>query len=454
MLKVIQNFIVLSICLFLFSGCAVTVPLLHRADQKPSYDSKYFTVKPPVGTGWKYRESSPSEVLSLYFKYESDLFDEIITKRIGFIKYTAAHLMPHPADDQCYIEFYSMPSDPERFNYNARLMAEAENRKYLPHPAAIESHPLWGLKRIDEVFIGTRKFFEFEYVQTSDERLISLQYIHFSKDLRIMYVVNVPYIYKEENNVPEDVKTIIMGFQPLEKELSPTELVLERAANVLYDRTLDFVVRRYHCAGDPEVDKAIEDLQSVIKAEMNNYNAHLFLGALYLLQRDDFTLDHRIYYYDDMLPWGPVEGQDHIEHQGLWDYYYITRDDQVLNSLLFANMDVEKALEHFQNALTIKPDSFWANYYAAGLHLRHKDYKKAIMQYHRMIEYFPESALASYMLGVVYKESGDAKNALEAFSTAAHKNKKDKIFPDFGMGYLLKGKKNFKRQIKSLEKLK
>jgi len=139
-----------------------------------------------------------------------------------------------------------MPAEPERFNYDARLMAEAENEKVLPAPLPAQLEAKWGVKwgtrRMDVVSARNRQFFEFEFQTTSNPKVVSLEYIHFSRDLRVMYVIEVPYVYKKASFPPEQVKRMIEGFEPIEKELSAANVAMERGAGPVYALTLDNVV--------------------------------------------------------------------------------------------------------------------------------------------------------------------------------------------------------------------
>jgi tetratricopeptide (TPR) repeat protein len=424
--KIIRHIIVAIIGLFLISGCAVEIPWCYRADQKPIYVSQYFRVKPPVGRGWEAAERVPSDYFSNQSKYENDLFDEFIPQKIYFRKHAAKDLWPHPSDGWYTIGFYSITSDPERFKSDAKLMIEAEKEKW-PQWEYVQTS--WGkLKQVpvyvnlNEVTIENRKFFEL--AETVEGKVKSVKYIHFSKDLCTMFVIDLPFCTDTWGNLPKDVEALIESFEPIDQEITPTELAMERATAIVFDLTRTGHPVFVGVQSDRSVlwDRAVKDLKTVIGAEPDNYKAHIFLGGLYLLQ----NLDYAWY------------------KEGLWDYYSVTDGGGVSNSLLLTNIDAEKALTEFQKAVKIKSSSFWANYYLAGIYLRQKDYEKAITQCQNLINYFPESSLSWCILGISYRESGNIKKALEAFQNALEKNKKDKVFVQINP---------IKNQIKTLKKV-
>ncbi len=340
MVKIIKGFVIATL-LFLIAGCGWDIPWRFRADEKPIYVSKYFTVKPSVGRGWSVEEITASSlsnfefpghhsfyghVESSYFsnfRYEPYIFDEFIPKIIAFEKHGAWELWPHPprkvGQIKYTIAFYTVFTDPARFNYDARLIAEAEREK-------LEEKWKYSLGKhveLNEVNIANKKFFELlQLYNYEKDKVLNIKYLHFSKDLEIMYVIDLPPAHskdfkeKEKGRVKlsQEIVSIIEGFEPIYSELPETELAMGRSANILFAYlyriwSYDF---GYHFTRNERPvlwKRAEQDLESAIKVEPNNYKAHMFLG---LLNKDT---------------------------------------------------DIEKAIAEFQKAIEIKPTSYWVRYY-------------------------------------------------------------------------------------------
>jgi tetratricopeptide (TPR) repeat protein len=412
--------------LLLIYGCFVEPPWFYRADKKQIYKSRYFKVKPPTGRGWSAREFSSV----VQFKYEN-LFNDLPNK-ICFTKYTTAQLYPHPEPHRwCDFFFYSVITEPEKFNHNAKLMVEEEFKKNHGKLPVV----------VNEIIIGKTKYLELANITESKVR--NFMYIHFLNDLNIMNVIdvnpyidrNITYSGKIWENLPGDIREIIRGYEIIEGMLSGTELMMQRATQIIYKFTL------HKKSWEPDVPillkRCEQYLQSVIDKDPDNYKAHLFLGVLHLLEKRA-----NVYGFGLELSDKTNFNQFWV---GPWDIAGRNVDGEVLNSLLVGDIKVEKAQSEFQKALEVKPDSFLVNYYLAFLYLRQKNYDKAIMQSQRLIDYFPESSLAFYLKGVVYKESSNIDKALETFRVALEKNKKDGYFVERYDGPI-------KEQIRTLER--
>jgi hypothetical protein len=189
-LKPMIKFFVVLILTLLISGCPaiIEIPWTHRADQKPIYVMKYYTVKPPPGVGWSVKEFEDRE-------------------KICFIKYTAKSLWPHSPAMGCTIIFYNLHVFPEIYNYDIKKILDER-----PH--------FRGYNLLGEITINKRIFFEFSGVTgiSFGTRETTLWYVHLSKDLKIMYVVEIRHVPYGTTwkNLPEDFKTIIESFEPIE----------------------------------------------------------------------------------------------------------------------------------------------------------------------------------------------------------------------------------------------
>jgi hypothetical protein len=192
-LKLMIKFFVMIILTLLISGCpaVIEIPWTHRADQKPIYVMKYYTVKPPPGVGWSVKEFEDRD-------------------KICFIKYTANSLWPHSPALGCTIIFFTRPVFPEKYNYDINKIWDDRTQ-----------YPFLTSNLLGEITINNRMFFEFSRVTGSDAwgtRETTLWYVHLSKDLKIMYVVEIRYrpYGTTWKNLPQDFKTIIESFEPIE----------------------------------------------------------------------------------------------------------------------------------------------------------------------------------------------------------------------------------------------
>jgi len=188
-LKLMKKFFVTIILALLISGCLVEVPWTHRADQKPIYTMKYYKVKPPSGVGWSVKEFEDRD-------------------RICFIKYTANSLWPHSPAMGCTIIFYTLHVFPEMYNYDINKILDES------------THYFSGSNLVGEININNRIFFEFsrETGVSFGNRETTLWYVHLSKDLKIMYFVEIRYrpYGTTWKNLPQDFKTVIESFEPIE----------------------------------------------------------------------------------------------------------------------------------------------------------------------------------------------------------------------------------------------
>jgi tetratricopeptide (TPR) repeat protein len=392
-------------------GCAANAPWLHHADDKPFYESTYFRVASPKGTGWKAVEERPSEVLERFgFHYEPDLFDEFIAPRFSFERYTTRDVLPQPTRERRLIDFYSSMTRPGANGGNPREIAEAENRNTLARMIAQADtliDPKWVLERSSELTIGARDYHEFVMANggTGNARRYLIQYISFSKDLGVACIA---IVHSDTTALPEEAGRILETLEPVERAAPPATLAMERAVQDLYELTLKRYEGRTFVVYPGDIER---DLHEVLRADPRHKKAHLFLGAVQLLTED----------------LGPVLGDAGRERVklGLWDFYCVSAKGAILHSLFDGYSLVDQTLDEFRAELQADPRSFWANYYLAGLYVRHEKYKEAESQARLLTEYYPESALAWYTLGIALKRAGNTSAARIAFSTALHNYRGD-----------------------------
>jgi hypothetical protein len=392
-------------------GCAANAPWFHHADDKPFYESTYFRVPAPKGSGWKAVEERPSDVLDRYgYYFEPELFDEFVPPRIGFERYTAQNLWPGPKHAPYFVEFYSTFTRSGPAGNGPRELAEAENRKTLAHANAHTDtlvEPWWSLERTAVAVIGGRQHYEF--VMTNGEsgkyRRYRLQYIWFSKDMRVACVANVR---ADADTLPLEARRVLESVEPLDGELSLDTLPMRRAAQELYELTLKRFDGRPLAVYPSDIGN---DLLETIRADARREKTHLFLGAIQFLTED----------------LGPVladPGCGRVK-LGLWDFYCVTGKGSIVHSLFDGYTLSDETLDKFRAELEVDPKSFWANYYVAGLYVRHDEFERAESQARLLTEYYPESALAWYTLGIALKRAGKTYAARIAFSTASQNYRGD-----------------------------
>ena len=415
-------------------GCATSAPWLHHADEKPFYESAYFRVAAPQGSGWEASEERPSTLLKSFgFVYEPEIFDDVIPARVCFEKFTTMNLIPRGPGKNCYVACFTTATKPDSLIIDARSMAEAVNRKILSQMnAGSGSHSASrGSDERDIVTIGGREYHEFSDVIDGSggrsQRL--LQYISFTKDLDNAFVVSVR---SESDALPEDARMIMEGLTPNDTAPSPAKLAMERGARALYNLTLTRIDGRPSDESMRDIEK---EFAGALKSEPQNAKAHIFLAAAELLTEDP----------------GPVfkEAKCEAVKIGLWDFFCVNDKGILLHSLFDGYSPAEKAIEHLDAAVRADPRSFWASYYLAGLCIRIGEYTRAETCALSLTENYPESALGWYALGMALKRNGKTAPAKEAFSKALYNNRGE--FAELWWGDM-RGKTIIDWQLKSLRR--
>jgi len=416
-------------------GCAANAPWLHHADEKPFYESTYFRIPSPKGSGWKVIEERPSTLLERYgFHFDADLFDEYVPPRLRIEKYSVKDVFPQPTHDRTLAGFYSTFSRPGLEGNSPRELARSENRRALARlTAAVDTlvDPKWALERSGVGTIGGRDYHEFVMSNggSGTGRRYLFQYVWFAMDFGVVCVAYVPSL---ADTLPIEAKRVLETVESVEPEKTPADLAMERAAEDVYELTLKRFGGRSLVVYPGETQS---DLRDALRAEPERKKVHLFLGAMQILTED----------------LGPVIGRpgDVRVKLGLWDFYCVLPSGSIVHSLFDGYSLLDETLEEFRAELEVNPRSFWANYYLAGLYVRHDRYAEAEAQARLLTEYHPESALAWYTLGIAHKRADNKYAARIAFKTALQYDRgefTDRWSKSFPAGNLIKA------QLQSLER--
>lgn len=427
--------LILTAGLIWLCGCAANAPWLHHADEKPFYESTYFRVPAPKGSGWKIIEERPSDVLEKYgFHFDADLFDEYVPPRIRIEKYSVKDVFPQPTHDRTLVGFYSTFKRPGLDGSSAWEIARSENRRTLERlTAAVDTlvDPKWALERSGVATIGGRDYHEFVMTNggSGTARRYLFQYVWFAMDFGVVCVANVPSL---ADSLPIAAKQVLETVESVEPEKSPAALAVERAAQDVYELTLKRFGGRTLVVYPGETQS---DLREALRAEPGRKKVHLFLGAMQILTED----------------LGPVVGRpgDVRVKLGLWDFYCVLPSGAIVHSLFDGYSLLDETLDEFRAELEVNPRSFWANYYLAGLYVRHDEYELAEKQGRLLTEHYPESALAWYTLGLALKRADNKYAARIAFKTALNYDRgefTDRWSKSFPAGNLIKA------QLQSLER--
>ncbi len=97
---------------------------------------------------------------------------------------------------------------------------------------------------------------------------------------------------------------------------------------------------------------------------------------------------------------------------GIW------RDSQTLFMSVIASSPQAQAAAHYQNAMTLNPQSVDAALGMGLLHLQQNDTEGSIAQYRIAIALDPANAGAHFNLGVALERTGNAQEAERAFARA------------------------------------
>jgi hypothetical protein len=385
-------------------GCAANAPWFHHATDEPYYVSGYFRVASPQGSGWKVKEERPSDVLERYgYHYESDLFDEFVPPKFIFEKYTAKDIFPQPTHNREVVELYSTFMHPGLDGNNPRQLAETVNARTLERLVAESDtlvDPKWELKRSDVAKIGGHDFHEFVMANgaTGIRRRFLFQYITFTMDFGVACVANVPSLH---DTLPAEAERVLSTLESVEPKKTPEALAMERAAQDVYELTLKRFGGHTLVVYPGETQK---DLRDVLRADPERKKAHLFLGAMQLLT-------------EDLGPVIGAAGELRVK-LGLWDFYCVLPSGTVVHSLFDGYSLDNVTINEFRAELELNPRSFWARYYVAGLYVRHDELTRAEEEARPLTEYYPESALGWYTLGIALERADNVHGARLAFNEA------------------------------------
>ena len=183
-------------------------------------------------------------------------------------------------------------------------------------------------------------------------------------------------------------------------------------------------------------DDAICEYKMAIWLDSLNVSAYYYLCKLYEEQKD---FDNAIDVCEKL-----IELQPHIA-----DYQC------KMAQYLYLKGDVEKAIEHYQTAITLNPNSEWTSVVAQTLGFifqeNTKDLDAAISSYQQAYNLNPNDIDIYLNLGNVFFEKGSYDNALVVYKKALESSPTNPRL-HCNLGYLYWGKGNIEEAIKEYEK--
>jgi tetratricopeptide (TPR) repeat protein len=117
------------------------------------------------------------------------------------------------------------------------------------------------------------------------------------------------------------------------------------------------------------------------------------------------------------------------------DYYLM------LGDVMFANMQVDQAIQAFQKSIDIDPGKREVYLKMAELHLYLKKYQESVHFANEALKLDKHIAKAYFIKGFVYKESGDTTKAISSFQTCLEQEP-DNYDAHMQLGILYGAKKN------------
>jgi tetratricopeptide (TPR) repeat protein len=162
-----------------------------------------------------------------------------------------------------------------------------------------------------------------------------------------------------------------------------------------------------------EHEKSVNLLNTVIAANPQNPDAQFFKA---MNQKETGDTARAVASFQKALDLDPT--------------YY---DAAVQLGLLFASKKDRLALEYFNAALRIQPKSEEVYFARAYFYQLQKEYKKALMDYRKVIDINPSSYTAYYNVGVINFDAVKMDEALRSFDICVRMN------PDYLPAYYMRG---------------
>lgn len=94
-----------------------------------------------------------------------------------------------------------------------------------------------------------------------------------------------------------------------------------------------------------------------------------------------------------------------------WEHFALGR-------WLFQAGQLEQAVFHLDQSLTLQPQSLWAHFYRGKCHYQRRQYRDALAAFHVCVALAPDQAWCHYNFGLVHQALGDRAEARESLSRA------------------------------------
>ncbi len=187
------------------------------------------------------------------------------------------------------------------------------------------------------------------------------------------------------------------------------------------------------------LEKALLNLQKIVALKKHNWFVLSEIGAVYT---DMGLFDEALLWHDRAIALKP-------DSPDVWSFLGITyvkmgELDMALNAFekslgfkrdsssthyflgnIYRQIDVERAFEHYEEAIRLNPEYYEALIDLANLYDDTSNPEKAFLLYQRAIYLYPNAPEAYYNLGVFYERRGYVKDAVDNYRNAL------RIKPDY-----------------------
>jgi len=415
--------------LFSMSGCyPIHLPKNLQADVQSEYRTKYFVIKPPQGR-WQAVIDTPKFIVP----HEGNLLARSMPEIIKFYKIPYVWAMGLEKSVNFSITTYPL-FDAEKFNGDTRLIAEAVKGNFelsrktwwtLKQTKTGEMIKVVTMPKFDSVNIGDKTFYKVSEVMVEDSSTVDPlvgQFYYFTKNRGYKIFMIGHYI------------DLLKNFEPINYEASKEEALLEEALYLWFfgsaqKLNVNRPIYLFPFLFEYSPEKVAQAFQDVINENPNNYIAHLFFGIHYLTPKEDF---YEKVVAPKIKKLGDVERVltkemwkfDHYNFNQMW----LVNKKDFYSYLLHGNFDDKNAITEFEIAAKINPDSYTARYFLPWLYLRSGEYEKAVSEYKKILEKYPQDADVLMMLAVSYKVMGLEKESEETFNTLKKINHKGTLY--------------------------
>jgi len=360
------------------------VPIVHRADARPVYASKYFRVDAPRGPGWE----AVVRTAEHPFFHEPQLFTPWVPARIGFISHEWRELWPHSLAPEPTIELSAEPA--------ADSTSGVLEREPQPRATSLGERELAGLQ-----------WSTFDHEPAPGLHLLEWR----TTDAGIEFRVTMRVADATRGLPPPELIGVVASLQREPSKLAAAEAVIERGIAALW--RLSSAARGSGEEGrESDVATARAGIDALRRTHPTRYEGPLFAAGLALLEAQR-ELRYRGGFFE---PVGP------------FDSAYADVEGRVSTLAFTSSYDAAELASLLGEALARAPGSFWARYHLGIALSRSGDKSGGVRELTALANAFPESALAWFTLALAERAANDPQAALASARRAHSANRERELF--------------------------